>query len=65
MSAQLRRLLLDLGPLLVFFAVFQFFGIYAATAAFMVLVFASLAAGYVLEKRLSPIALFTAAIVLV
>jgi intracellular septation protein len=65
MSAQLRRLLLDLGPLVVFFAVFQYFGIYAATAAFMVLVFASLAAGYLLEKRVSPVALFSAAIVLV
>ncbi len=65
MNSQLRRLLLDLGPLIAFFAVFQFFGIYAATAVFMVLVLASLAAGYALEKRLSPIAIFTALIVLV
>ena len=65
MNAQLRRLLLDLGPLIVFFAVFQFFGIYAATAAFMVLVFGSLAVGYAMERRLSPVAMFTAAIVLV
>ena len=36
MNTQLRRLLLDLGPLVVFFAAFQFFGIYVATATFMV-----------------------------
>jgi intracellular septation protein len=65
MNAQLRRMALDLGPLIVFFAVFQFFGIYAATAAFMALVLVSLGAGYWLEKRISPVTLFTAVIVLV
>ncbi|MEI9997116.1 MAG: septation protein A [Rhizomicrobium sp.] len=65
MSVQLRRLALDLGPLVAFFIVFQFFGIYVATATFMVLVLASLAAGYAMERRLSPIAIFTAVIVLV
>jgi len=65
MNAQLRRSLLDLGPLVAFFAAFQFFGIYAATAVFMVLVLASLFTGYILERKLSSVALFSAAIVLV
>ncbi len=65
MNAQLRRMLLDLGPLIAFFAAFQFFGIYAATAVFMALVLASLAAGYALEKKFSAVTLFSAAIVLV
>jgi intracellular septation protein len=65
MNTQMRRLLLDLGPLVAFFIAFQFFGIYAATGTFMVLVVASLAVGYALEKKFSPIALFSAAVVLV
>jgi intracellular septation protein len=65
MNPQLRRLLLDLGPLVVFFAAFQLFGIFAATGAFMVVVLAALATGYALDRKLSPVALFTAAIVLV
>src|SRR6185436_18004789 len=65
MNSQLRRLALDLGPLIVFFATFQFFGIFAATGAFMVVVLAALATGYALDHKLSPVALFTAAIVLV
>jgi intracellular septation protein len=65
MNAQIRRLLLDLGPLVAFFIAFQFFGIYVATGTFMVLVVASLIVGYALEKKFSPIALFSAAVVLV
>jgi intracellular septation protein len=63
--SQLRRLALDLGPLLIFFAGFKFLGIYGATAVFMVAVFAALALDYVLEKRLSPMPLFTAILVLI
>ena len=65
MKTQVRRLVLDLGPLIVFFAAFQFFGIFVATAVFMAVVVAALVAGYVLDRKLSPIALFTAAIVVV
>jgi intracellular septation protein len=64
MNAQLRRMLLDLGPLIAFFLAFQFFGIYVATGTFMVLVMVSLAVGFWRERKLSPIALFTAVIVL-
>ncbi len=65
MSVQMRRLTLDLGPLIVFFLTFQFFGIFVATGAFMLVIVAALAIGYALDRKLSPIALFTAAIVLV
>jgi intracellular septation protein len=65
MNPQIRRLLLDLGPLLVFFASFKFLGIFAATAAFMVAIMVALVAGFVLEKRLSPMPIFTAVLVLI
>lgn len=65
MNPQLRRMLLDLGPLIAFFVAYQFFGIYVATGVFMLLVVGSLATGYMLERKLSPIAIFTALIVVV
>jgi intracellular septation protein len=65
MNPQIRRLTLDLGPLLIFFASFKYFGIYGATAAFMVAVLAALAIGYGLEKRLSPMPLITAVLVVI
>lgn len=65
MNPQIRRLALDLGPLLIFFASFKYLGIFAATAAFMAAVLAALAIGYVLERKLSPMPLFTAVLVMV
>jgi len=65
MQSSLIKLALDLGPLIVFFVGFRFFGIYGATAAFMVAVLAALALGYVREKKLSPMPLFTAVLVVV
>jgi len=65
MNSQFRRLLLDLGPLLVFFAGFKYLGIFGATAAFMAAVLGSLAAGWLLEKKLSPMPLVTAVLVIV
>jgi len=65
MNPQLRKLALDLGPLLIFFAAFKFLGIFAATAAFMVAVLAALAIGYALEKKLSPMPIFTAVLVVI
>lgn len=66
-SAQLPliRLACDLGPLILFFATFEFYGIFAATAVFMVAVLAALAFGYWRERRLSPMPLVTAVLVLV
>ena len=65
MNPQIRRLALDLGPLLIFFAAFKYLGIFGATAAFMAAVLLALAIGYLLEKKLSPMPLFTAFLVVI
>ncbi len=65
MNQQLRRLVLDLGPLLVFFIAFRLGGFFAATAAFMVAIGISLVLGWVIERKLSPMPLFTAILVMV
>jgi intracellular septation protein len=65
MNPQIRRLALDLGPLLIFFAAFKYLGIFGATAAFMAAVLLALAIGYLVEKKLSPMPLFTAFLVIV
>ena len=65
MNPQIRRLALDLGPLFLFFATFQFKGIFVATAVFMVAVLAALALGWHLEKKISPIPLITAILVMI
>ena len=63
MNPQIRRLALDLGPLLIFFAAFKYLGIFGATAAFIAAVLLALAIGYLLEKKLSPMPMFTAVLV--
>ena len=63
--APLTRLGLGLGPLLIFFLAFQWAGIFAATAGFMVAVFVALGIGYSIERRLSPMPVFTAILVLI
>lgn len=65
MNPQIRRLALDLGPLLIFFAAFRYLGIFGATACFMAAIVLALGLGYLLEKRLSPMPLFTALLVMV
>lgn len=65
MNPQLFRLALDLGPLLIFFGSFKYFGIFGATAAFMVAVLVALAVGWWVEKRVSPMPLITAVLVVI
>ena len=65
MNPQLRRVALDLGPLILFFATFQYAGIFAATGIFMVAVLTSLVLGWHFEKKLSPVPLVTAILVVV
>jgi len=65
MNPQLRRLLLDLGPLLIFFAAFKWGGFFAATGAFMAAIAVALVAGWWIERKLSPMPLFTALLVMV
>src|SRR5438874_1662288 len=61
----LVKLVLDLGPLIVFFAANARFGIFVATATFMVTILAALAIGYALTRHLPVMPLVTAVIVLV
>ena len=65
MNPQIRRLALDLGPLLIFFAAFKWGGFFVATGAFMVAIIVALGLGYAIEKKLSPMPLFTAIMVMV
>jgi intracellular septation protein len=59
------KLLLDLGPLVLFFAVNARWGIFIATAVFMTAVIGALAVSYVLVKCLPAMTLISAAIVMV
>ena len=59
------KLAIDLGPLLVFFAVNAWYGIFPATGAFMVAIVAALAASRLLLGKISPMPLITAVLVMV
>ena len=59
------KLVLDIGPLFLFFAANAKFGIFAATAAFMVAVLIALAVSYVLTRHIAIMPVITAVIVLV
>ncbi len=59
------KLALDLGPLALFFFANTRYGIFAATATFMVAVVAALAASYALTRRLPIMPVVTAIIVVV
>jgi intracellular septation protein len=59
------KLVLDIGPLVLFFAANAKFGIYVATGAFMVAVLIALAVSYARTRRLAVMPLVTAVIVLV
>ena len=61
----LLKLALDLGPLVLFFFANGRYGIFVATATFMVAVLTALAASYVLTRALPIMPLVTAIIVLV
>jgi intracellular septation protein len=61
----LLKIALDLGPLVLFFLANARYGIFAATATFMVAVLAALAVSYVLTRRLPIMPVVTAIIVLI
>ncbi|MGC9952892.1 MAG: septation protein A [Rhizomicrobium sp.] len=65
MNSQLRRTILDFGPLLLFFAAYKLSGIFAATATVMVAAVVAVGVGYWLDRKIHPIPLATAVIVLV
>jgi intracellular septation protein len=64
-QSPLLKLLLDLGPLILFFAAFKFGDIFVATAVFMAATLTALAIGYATTRKISPMPLVTAVIVLV
>jgi intracellular septation protein len=64
-AKQWLRFVRYLGRLLFCFTAYRFFGIYAATACFMAAVLLALCIGYIRERRLSPMPLITAVLVLV
>jgi intracellular septation protein len=61
----LLKIVLDLGPLLLFFAANSRYGIFAATATFMVAVLAALVVSYAMTRRLPIMPVVTAFIVVV
>ena len=61
----LLKLVLDLGPLVLFFVANSRYGIFAATATFMVAVLAALAVSYAMTRHLPIMPVVTAVIVLV
>jgi intracellular septation protein len=61
----LLKLALDLGPLALFFFVNTRYGIFVATATFMVAVLAALAVSYVMTRQLPIMPVVTAIIVVV
>ncbi|MFN3388554.1 MAG: septation protein A [Allosphingosinicella sp.] len=61
----LARLMIDLGPLVVFFAVNAMAGIFAATGAFMAAITAAMIVSKLRYKHISPLLWFSAVMVLV
>ena len=73
----LARLAFDLGPLLIFFAAYQLAGgghaksphdhhaLFVATGAFMIAAVVALAADYTIERKISPVPLFTVVLVMI
>jgi intracellular septation protein len=59
------KLVLDIGPLVLFFAANSKFGIYIATGAFMVAVLIALTVSYVMTRHIAIMPVVTAVIVLV
>ena len=59
------RIALDIGPLVLFFIANARFGIFTATAAFMVAIVVAMALSYALVRRVSVIQLFSAFMVIV
>jgi intracellular septation protein len=59
------KLVLDIGPLVLFFAANSKFGIFAATGSFMVAVLIALTVSYVMARHIAIMPVVTAVIVLV
>lgn len=62
---QLTKFLLELGPLVTFFLVNAYYGIFPATAVFMVAITISLIASWILFKKIAAMPLVTAVFVII
>src|SRR5512140_159568 len=65
MNPQLRRSVVDFGPLLLFFVAYRLFDLYVATATVMVAAVAAAVLGFFLDRKVHVVPLITAVIVLV
>lgn len=65
MNPQLRRSLIDFGPLVLFFAAYRLFDLYVATATVMAAAVGAAFLGYLFDKKLHPVPLATAVIVVI
>jgi intracellular septation protein len=65
MNPQLRRSLVDFGPLVLFFVAYRLFDLYVATATVMAAAVSAVILGYVFDRKVHPVPLLTALIVLV
>ena len=65
MNRQLRRMILDFGPLLLFFTAYKLFDLHVATATIMAAAVTAVGIGYWLDRKIHPVPVFTAVIVLV
>ncbi|HEY0282022.1 MAG TPA: septation protein A [Rhizomicrobium sp.] len=61
----MRRTILDFGPLLLFFAAYKLFDLTVATATVMAAASIAVAIGYWFDRKIHPVPLVTAVIVLV
>lgn len=60
-----KRLLLDLGPLILFFVANARLGIFAATAVFIVAILVAMAISFALTRRVTALQMFSAVMVVV
>lgn len=65
MNPQVRRSLLDFGPLVLFFIAYRLFDLYAATATIMAAAVLAAVLGYLADRKLHPLPIITALIVLI
>jgi len=63
--ASLLKMLIEIGPLAIFFVANSRWGIFTATAVFMVAIVVSLAVSYAMERKLPLMPMITAVVVLV
>ncbi|GAA0525868.1 intracellular septation protein [Rhizomicrobium palustre] len=65
MNPQLRRSLTDFGPLLLFFIAYRLFDLYVATAVIMAAAVTAAILGFVIDRKLNPMPIFTAVVVVI